>query len=158
MLAQFKQIDADPLLLDKRPLFTNPAELSVQIHNQVNMEEPHFLLNVSGVFSYNYAYVPLWGKYYFLGEPTYLDGNRLTVSAVCDVLTTNADEIKALSINLARTSGNQHNKRMRDGLQPSQVNRQCQTIEAKDSYIYTANPDDIRYVLTVQGGAHRATS
>ena len=154
MQVTFGYTSADPLLLDKRGTFTNQVNMDCLINNPVNTENPVFILHITGVFSYNYAYVAKWGKYYFLGEPTHLDGNRVSVSGVCDVLTSNADEIAQLPVNLAR-AGTKFNARMVDSMQPSQANRQCQTIEAKDSLIYTANENDIRYVLTVQGGAHR---
>lgn len=155
MQIQLSHVDVDPLTLDKRPHMSNTLTTSVQISSPVNVDTPHFILNVSGVFSYNYAYVPDWSKYYFLSEPTYLDGNRLTVGGSCDVLTSYADDIKNIPVNVIRSSGTGKNMRMVDSLQPSQVNRYCQTIEAKDSLIYSANASDIRYVLTVQGGAHR---
>ena len=151
MQLQVKKLSTDPLLLDKRPHFTNPTTYTVQINNPVNVETPTFILNVNGVFDANYAYVPEWGKYYFLGEPTYLDGNRLTVTGQCDVLTTNADEIKALSINVTRS--NKLNRYLHDNLQPSQVNRQSEIITCKNAFSPAAT-GDIRYVLTVQGGAH----
>lgn len=153
MELQVKKLSTDPLLLDKRPHFTNPTTYTVQINNPVNVETPTFILNVNGVFDANYAYVPEWDKYYFLGEPTYLDGNRLTVSGQCDVLTTNADEIKNLSINLARGTSN-FNSKMADNMRPAQANRQCETIQFNDCHLGAAYDTDIVYVLTVQGGAH----
>lgn len=155
MQIQLAHVQADPLTLDKRPFMEDPITTTVQINNPVNVDTPHFILNISGVFNYNYAYVQKWGKYYYLGEPTYLDGNRLTVQGACDVLTSYADQIKEIPVNVTRTTGTGKNTKMLDNMQPSQVNRYCYTIEATDSRIYTANPDDIRYVLTVQGGAHR---
>lgn len=153
MNVQFATINSDPLKLDKRPDFTaeNPTTIAVQISQPCNIENPHFLLNVSGVFSYNYCYVPLWDRYYFLGEPTFLNGNQLTVNGTCDVLTTNADEIKTLAINVTRS--NKRNAKMMDNLQPSQVNRQSEIIKLQNSFSPAAT-GDIRYVLTVQGGAH----
>ena len=155
MNVQFTVISVDPLKLDKRPDFTaaEPDTIAVQISQPCNIENPHFLLNVSGVFSYNYCYVPLWDKYYFLSEPTFLNGNQLTVNGTCDVLTTNADEIKTLSINVTRS--NRRNAKMMDNLQPTQVNRQSEIMIFNNSFSPAA-AGDIRYVLTVQGGAHRA--
>lgn len=157
MQVQFAVIDSDPLKLDKRADFSaaSPVTKSVQVAAPINTETPHFLLDIpAGFFNYNYAYVPTWDKYYFLSEPVFLDGNRLTVSGVCDVLTTNADDIKTLSINLHRstTAGN---TRLVDSLQPSQANRQCETIAFKDCLLGANYDTDIIYVLTVQGGAHR---
>ena len=159
MQVKFAKIASDPLKLDKRPDFeaASPVEKSVQISAPINTEKPHFVLNVSGDFDYNYAYVSAWGRYYFIGEPTYLDGNRLTVSGECDVLTSNADEIKQLTINIRRST-NKANKRISDPLRPVQSNRQCETIRFNDCGLIqtpSAYSTNIVYVLTVQGGAHR---
>lgn len=160
MQVQFAVIDSDPLKLDKRGDFlaASPTIKTVQVASPINTENPHFLLDIpAGFFDYNYAYVPAWNKYYFLSEPVFIDGNRLTISCVCDVLTTNADGIKALSINLHRstTAGNSY---LSDNMRPTQSNRQCEShffhdcrlLQNAESY-----NTDIVYVLSVQGGAHR---
>lgn len=152
MQLHVKKLSTDPLLLDKRPYFTDPVVYNVQVNNPLNVDAPTFILHVTGVFDANYAYVPEWGKYYFLGEPTYLDGNRMAVTGQCDVLTTNADEIKLLSINVSR-AGSNTNALLADRLRPSQANRQSEIITLKNSFSPAA-VGDIRYILTVQGGAH----
>lgn len=158
MQVGFAKITCDPLKLDKTADYTaaSPTTKTVQISNPVNVETPHFILEIpfGGDFDFNYCYVQKWGRYYFLGEPTYLDGNRLTVSGVCDVLTSYADDIKALSINVHRSSTGT-NSRIADNMQPSQANRQCETIAFKDCLLGANYATDIVYVLSVQGGAHR---
>lgn len=154
MDVKFATITSDPLKLDKRGDFqaANPVTVTVKIPQPCNTETPAFTLEISGVFSYNYAYIEKWGKYYFIGGPTYLDGNRLTVSGVCDVLTSNADEIKTLPINIVR--GDKENKLLPDKMRTAQVNRQSEILLLTGGYV-PAQPSDVRYVLTVQGGAHR---
>lgn len=154
MTVQFATITADPLKLDKRSDFNaaNPTTYTVQIANPCNTENPVLLLDVSGTFSYNYAYIPAWERYYFVSEPTYLNGHQFTVSGTCDVLTSNADEIKNLQINATRS--NQKNRLLVDNLRPSQTNRQCENLLLFDCDIDSSGADDIRYILTVQGGAH----
>lgn len=157
---QLGSVSVDPRTLDKRPSFSDsqPATVSAQIKDACSIMQPTFILTAAAVdfVNYNYVHVQSWGRYYFIRNVITMPGSRVELQCREDVLTSNADQIKALSINLSRSSSNK-NARLTDSLQPSQANRQCQTIEAADSYIYTANPDDIRYVLTVQGGAHRAT-
>ena len=153
MLVRFCTLSCDPLKLDKRDDFANanPVNITVKASQPCNAENPVFILAVAGVFSFNYCYVPLWGKYYFLGEPTYIDGTRLSITGTCDVLTTNADEIKQLTI--IATRSNKTNKKLSDKMRPVQVNRQSEIINFNNSFSPAA-AGDIRYVLTVQGGAH----
>lgn len=157
MQVGFAKITCDPLKLDKTGDYTaaTPTIKTVQISNPANVETPHFILDIpaGGDFDFNYCYIEKWGRYYFLGEPTYLDGNRLTISGVCDVLTSYADEIKKLSINLTRGTAN-FNSKLADNMRPAQANRQCETILFNDCELGAAYETDIVYVLTVQGGAH----
>lgn len=154
MQVTFGYTSADSLLLDKRGTFTNQENKDCLINSPVNTENPVFILHITGVFSYNYAYVTKWGKYYFLGEPTHLDGNRVSVSGVCDVLTTYADDIKNLDIIVNRTESAENTK-IPDALQASQANRQSEILNFKDSPFSVNFGTDIVYVLTVQGGSHR---
>lgn len=158
MQVKFATINTDPLLLDKSGAFVaaSPVEKTVQISNPANVENPHFILDIpaGGTFEYNYCYIQKWGRYYFLGEPTYLDGNRLTVSGVCDVLTTYADDIRNLDIIVNRTESVENTK-IPDALQASQANRQSEILNFKDSPFSVNFSTDIVYVLTVQGGSHR---
>lgn len=158
MQVGFATINCDPLKLDKSGDYTAavPSVKTVQISNPANVETPHFILDIpaGGTFDYNYCYVQKWGRYYFLGEPTYLDGNRLTVAGVCDVLTTYADDIRNLDIIVNRTESVE-NAKIPDALQASQANRQSEILNFKDSPFSVNFGTDIVYVLTVQGGSHR---
>lgn len=101
-------ISADPLKLDKRPDYAAAAKVSLacQLNTPVNIENPEFILSISVATGYNYAYVPTWGKYYFLHESTILDGARCMIPGTCDVLTSNANEIKELNVRVKRYETN----------------------------------------------------
>lgn len=150
-------VSVDPRTLDKRDAFTAsaPADVSAQIKDSCSIMQPVFILTAAAVdlVGYNYVHVPSWGRYYFIRNVVTMPGSRVELACREDVLTSNADQIKALQINLTRSSSDK-NARLLDSLRPSQVNRQCETIEAVNAYT-RAGANDIVYVLTVQGGAHR---
>lgn len=155
---QLGSVSVDPRTLDKRPSFTDsqPATVSAQIKDACSIMQPTFILTAAAVdlVNYNYVHVQSWGRYYFIRNVITMPGSRVELQCREDVLTSNADQIKALSINLSRSSS-ARNARLTDSLQPSQVNRQCQTIKFKDCLLGANYSSDIVYVLTVQGGAHR---
>lgn len=104
MTVIFANITADRLQLDKRSEFdaANQTTLNCQISEPCNVDAPELLLSAQYVTGFNYAYIPRWEKYYFVGDGTVIDGNRATLPLSVDVLTTNADDIKNLTVRLRR--------------------------------------------------------
>lgn len=156
MIIKIGHVDVDPRTLDKRSNFGSHSqlELDVQISQPCNIKKPTFLLDVSHVSpGYNYAYVPSWDVYYFLSEPTIIDGVRANVSGEMDYLTTYADGIKSLHGYLVRTADDSHKNRfVNDPNRPKQENRKCRTYDFNRSP-FTANyANDTVYILTVVGG------
>lgn len=155
MQIQIAVITADNKKLDKRPEFNaaNPVTVNMQLFTPCDIDSPTFILSNTYVGNYNYAYVPKWDKYYFLGEPTIIDGNRCTISGKCDVLTTYADAIKELEVCVSRYE-QQKNKYVMDGRMPKQARTYV------ENYYFNklpfnfgfSDPNDFHYVLAVVGG------
>ena len=162
MQLQIGHVDCDPRTLDKRSNFSGHNVLTlndVEISQPCNVKNPKFLLDITHVSpGYNYAYVPAWGAYYFLAEPTVIDGVRATVSGTLDPLTTYADSILALHAYLIRTgTAADRNQYLNDGNRPMQENTHVHTYQFNASP-FTANyTSDITYLLTVIGGNHSST-
>lgn len=154
---QLGSVSVDPRTLDKRPSFTEsqPATVSAQIKDACSIMQPTFILTAAAVdlVNYNYVYVQSWARYYFIRNVITMPGSRVELQCREDVLTSNADEIKSMQINIARSTS-QINPRLTDGSRPSQANRQCETISFKDCLLGANYSTDIVYVLSVQGGAH----
>lgn len=151
-------ISVDPRTLDKTTDFesSSPSSVTARIKDNCSVMNPRFILTAAVVdlINYNYCYVQAWGRYYYIDNMITMPGGRTEIVCREDVLTTNADAIKNLKISLVRSQA-QPNKKMLDNFRPSQVNRQCETIEFKNCLVGSVNFDtDICYVLTVQGGAH----
>lgn len=150
-------ISVDPRTLDKTADFASstPSDISAKVKENCSVMNPRFILTASVVdlINYNYCYVSDWGRYYYIDNMVTMPGGRTEIICREDVLTTNVDAIKALQISLIR-SQSMSNKKMIDNYKPSQVNRQCETLEFKDCQLGANYATDIVYILTVQGGAH----
>lgn len=63
------------------------TSLECQLKQETSIGNPTFIINGWNA-AYNYAYVPIWGRYYFVTDATYLTGQRVEVSCSVDVLAT----------------------------------------------------------------------
>lgn len=148
------RVNVDPRTLDKSVHMTDTRGISVQIDANCSIKNPRFLLDVNAYDVHaNYCYVQAWGAYYYLAEPTVIDGHRCTVNGTLDPLTTYAEGIKNLTGYLIRTADDTHKNRfVNDPNQPKQENRKCRTYDFNRSP-FTANyASDTVYILTVVGG------
>lgn len=151
-------IKADALKLDKRPDYdeAEKREMTCQLNTPVNVDRPELILSVDVATGYNYAFIPAWQKYYFLHDATVLDGTRCMIPATCDVLTTNAEEIKDLNVRVKRYEANRN-----PDVQDNGVTKTARTHT--DNYIFSggyaffmndigALTDIYHYALSVVGG------
>lgn len=149
-------ITEDNLKLDKRQAFENasPVTVNMQLFTPCDIDSPIFILSVSYATNYNYAYVPVWDKYYYLGEPTVIDGERCSIPAKCDVLTTYADYIKNLNVRVVRYQSKKQ-PYIPDGLIKKTVRTYTENL------YFSGNPftvgegaigNQIKYALSVVGG------
>lgn len=147
----------DPRKLDKSANFaaSEPVDVTAQIKDNCSIMHPTFILSATAInfATTNYLHVADWHRYYYIDNIVALTGARVEVRCSEDVLTSNADAIKGLRIRLHRAQ-NRENKKVLDPMRPSQVNRQCETIEFKNCQLGATYSTDHVYVLTVQGGAH----
>lgn len=156
---QFGICTEDPRKIDKRSNFagSSPINVSCTIKDNCSIQDPVFILATGSVnlSKYNYAYVAVWGRYYFIVDMNTMPGGRVAVKCVEDYLTSNADQILALSLYLDRTEEKEKsNVYLPDSRIPTEQRRQQITIDF-NSTPFTANyAADTVYVLTVLGGAH----
>lgn len=156
MQMQIAVISEDNKKLDKRPMFNlaEPITINMQLYTPCDIDNPTFILSNEYATNYNYAYVPKWDKYYFLGEPTIIDGNRCTIPGKCDVLTTYADSIGELTVNIIRQETNKN-----PYIMDRHVTKTGRTYT--ENYYFSSNPfspstgtlsDKFCYLLSVVGG------
>ena len=149
----------DPRKIDKRSNFagSNPVNVSCTLKDNCSIQNPVFIVATGTVnlSRFNYAYVSVWSRYYFIIDMMTMPGGRVAIKCAEDYLTSNADQILGLSLYLDRTGEpTKANKFLQDSRVPAESRRQQYTIDF-DSTPFTANyGSDTVYVLTVVGGAH----
>lgn len=58
-----------------------------QITERCSVKDPVLLLDMnSSLINANYAYIPTFGRYYYLEPPEIVNGNQLEITGHCDVL------------------------------------------------------------------------
>ena len=57
------------------------------------------------LYEYNYAYIPDFGRYYYMSAPTLTTGGKMIVQLSVDVLKTYANSIRMCSATILRTEG-----------------------------------------------------
>lgn len=68
-----------------------------------NILQPTLEIDTStALYSYNYAYIPDFGKYYFMSPPTLTTGGKMIVQLNVDVLKTYADSIRQCPATILR--------------------------------------------------------
>lgn len=114
MVVKFYNTSSDPLQLTK--YLTGEIVLTVNTTDNVDIENPTFLLDLTAAkMTKNFAYVPDWGKYYFLREPQIVNGNHVEISGSIDPLMSNRNAILNAQI-IADRSASDYENYMEDEL------------------------------------------
>lgn len=77
----------------------------IEIKQDTNILNPSIIIKYfSGVMTYNYCYISIFDRYYYITNINVLSGGRVELVCEVDVLNTYATSIKALSAILVRGS------------------------------------------------------
>ena len=114
--------------------------------------KPSFI--VSGNFSdFNYAYIPVFKRFYYIDTMQVKTGSMMEISFVCDVLQSFATDIKKNQAILERSESN-YNVYMNDGEYWTQQDKEVDTVPFKNSSeleaLFARNNNT--YILTIAGG------
>lgn len=106
MNISFYQNASDKRVITKT-LNNEYAITGAQLIDETNITNPVFTVDMNtGLYQYNYVYIPYFNRYYYITEITVLDGSRLAIHCKVDVLMSFSTAIKACTVN-SRT--NEHN-------------------------------------------------
>lgn len=114
--------------------------------------KPSFI--VSGNFSdFNYAYIPVFKRFYYIDTMQVKTGSMMEISFVCDVLQSFATDIKKNKAILERSESN-YNVYMNDGEYWTQQDKEVSTVPFKNSSELEAvfSRSSNTYILTIAGG------
>lgn len=152
---QYGKCTADPRKLDKSGDFDEGSPVTATIKDNCSIMTPDFIVSSSIVdlLTCNYLHCSTWSRYYYITDLVTMPGGRVMIRCAEDVLTSNAEQIKALSLYLDRTEQETNaDKYLNDRRVPAELRRQCITLDF-DRTPFTANyANDTVYVLTVLGG------
>lgn len=83
---------------------TDEKQLSGELRNQTSVLNPSIRIeSADNISTYNYAYIPEFGRYYYITDIVSVRTNCWVVSLRCDVLMSYKDEIHGLNVILNNT-------------------------------------------------------
>lgn len=125
---------------------TNVMTLDVMLKNPTDVLNPTIIVVGTGVTGYNYAQIPDFGRYYFLGEPITRNENTVEIELSVDPLFSFAGEIRANS-GVVDRNANIINNYLADPEQKELAYKRIQTKAFPNSFETNGN-----LVLIVTGG------
>lgn len=127
---------------------TSGKEMSGELRNQTSVLNPSIRIeSADNISTYNYAYIPEFGRYYYISDITSVRTNCWIISLRCDVLMSYSAQIKALRPIIEREEIGQSSGLI-DNDMPININKKVQKY-----YFPKGFTKDIQYVLTTSGGA-----
>lgn len=127
---------------------TDEKQLSGELRNQTSVLNPSIRIeSADNISTYNYAYIPEFGRYYYITDITSVRTNCWIISLRCDVLMSYSAQIKALRPIIEREEIGQSSGLI-DSDMPININKKVQKF-----YFPYGFTKDIQYVLTTSGGA-----
>ena len=83
---------------------TDEKQLSGELRNQTSVLNPSIRIeSADNISTYNYAYIPEFGRYYYITDIVSVRTSCWVVSLRCDVLMSYKDEIQGLNVILNNT-------------------------------------------------------
>lgn len=80
--------------------------LTGNLKNNCSIETPTVIINNSGMINANYAYIPEFGRYYYITDQIILSNNCVSISMKVDALESFKNEILSLSAIVEQSTSN----------------------------------------------------
>ena len=124
----------------------NVRDISGELKEACDIINPVIIISGENLSSYNYLYIPVFNRYYFITDIKVIRNNLWEISCHCDVLETYKNEIKIQKAIVARQE-NKYNLYLNDPEWKVYTNKQVLTREFPSGFLDSGN-----YFLTVIGG------
>ena len=103
MNASLYQYSGDPRVVNKTSNLRNKSDLTLYLNTPCDVINPVFCINYDKNWTkYNYAYIPDWGRYYYIVDFKTDKAGKLYISMKIDVLNTYSTFIKACPATVIR--------------------------------------------------------
>ena len=134
---------------DLNKTISNKVELVGALRDASSIIAPSILIQ-SNPIGYNYAYIPEFGRYYYIKNITAFRKGAYIVDLKCDVLMSFKEEILNMSGIVSRlTSGDEYANR--------DIKTKCLETHRKIMFENTPFTADGTYILVAQGGEETVT-
>lgn len=135
---------------DLNKTISDKVELVGALRDSSSIIAPSILIQ-SNPISYNYAYIPEFGRYYYIKNITAFRKNAWMIALKCDVLMSFKDEILEMSGIVSRlTNGDEYATR--------DIKTKCLETHRKIVFENTPFTSNGTYVLVTQGGEVSSTA
>lgn len=124
----------------------NVRDISGELKDSCDIINPVIIVSGENLSSYNYLYIPIFNRYYFITDIKVIRNNLWEISCHCDVLETYKNEIKTQKAIVARQE-NSYNLYLNDPEWKIYTNKQVLTRTFPYGFNDTGN-----YYMTVVGG------
>ena len=130
-----------------RKHLTNEVEYNIKFKDKANVRTPVIILKSDTFISSNYAYIPDFGRYYFIRDIQVFPNKIYQLSLRCDVLESFKDDIlNAFATIIKSNNGNSYiNENY-----VKEVRKTVNTIDFEKPFLDTDNPV---YILITGKGA-----
>lgn len=142
---------AEPDRVDKTSFLTSVGYFTGVLRDECNISRPSILIQQNSLPLFNYAYISVFGRWYFVGAPTSVRKGIWRLELTTDVLMTYKNGIYALDAVIARQE-NDFNNQMVDNLVPTEKEPIVEVTEITNTVLdnqLSGNAHNI--VITVVG-------
>ena len=137
---------SDPNVVYKN--ISQVASYSCQVTSSCSLDSPEILLNISSSLpSFNYMYIPEFGRYYYTNV-NIVNGNQMLISGNTDVLMSFWSSFRNSQC-VAQRSTSHQNPELEDELMP--FKNQPKYIYRRSSFAFSPSSSGGCYILTVGG-------
>lgn len=126
---------------------SEPASFNGELKDVTSVLTPTITLESGNISEFNYAYIEIFGRYYYITDIVSVRTGLWRVSLRCDVLMSYSKQIKSLRPIIEREEIGQSAGLIDNDL-PININKKVQKF-----YFPNGFTKDIQYVLTTSGGA-----
>lgn len=130
------QNSAEVNRVDKTSYLVSVDTLTGVFREECSMQRPSILINTLEIPSFNYVYIPVFNRYYYVTSITTVSYGLWRVELNCDVLMSFKDKIKSLSALIGRQE-NDYNNYLVDNEIPTEKTPQITVIDIPSSAFNT---------------------
>lgn len=144
------QNSAEVNRVDKTGYLTNVGTLSGALRDECSMLAPSIVYQSESVPTFNYVYIPIFNRYYFVTSLSSVSKNVWRMELNCDVLMSYKNEILLLHGVIGRQE-NDFNPLLIDDELPTQNNPIVEVIDIPSNTFNTQSSAGHNFLLTVIG-------